>query len=97
MAKEFKEALGKRVKLLRNMRGYSREEVAFQASISVKFLYEVENGKIGISAENLVKLARILNVSCDYLLTGMIPKVTDVVEQQEIEFMERFICNKNIE
>ncbi|MBR5800609.1 MAG: helix-turn-helix transcriptional regulator [Lachnospiraceae bacterium] len=95
MANDFKEAMGMRVKLLRNIRGYSREEVAFQASISVKFLYEVEKGKIGISAEKLVKLAKILNVSCDYLLTGTVPKIANIMEQHELEYIEKITCNAN--
>lgn len=70
MSKEFNEALGKRVKIMRNIKEYSREEAAYLASMSVKFLYEVEHGKRGISAERLVKLAEILDTSCDFLLLG---------------------------
>lgn len=70
MSREFDEALGKRIKGLRAIRGYSREETAHKAGISTKFLYEVEHGKRGISAERAVRLANVLETSCDFLLKG---------------------------
>lgn len=62
--------IGKRIEHLRTYRKMSREYVANKAGISAKFLYEVEKGKKGISAEILLRIGQILSSSCDYILTG---------------------------
>ena len=61
---------GERILLTRVMRGYTREYLAEVASISAKFLYEIETGKKGFSALVLYKLCEALKVDCDYILTG---------------------------
>ena len=66
----LKREMGKRLEEVRESRGMTREEVAEKAGISTKFLYEVERGKKGISAQTLLRLAKTLSVSCDYLLVG---------------------------
>ena len=40
------------------------------AYISPKFLYEIEVGKKGFSAETLFYIAQALSVNCEYILTG---------------------------
>lgn len=64
------DGMGIRIQELRKERNMTREELAEKAEISTKFLYEVEMGKKGISAETLLKIAVALSASCDYLLTG---------------------------
>lgn len=61
---------GRRIHELRLIKNLSRDEFAKKAGISDKFLYEIESGKKGISAQNLLKIANVLDVSCDYILTG---------------------------
>lgn len=61
---------GERILLVRVMRGYTRENLAEMASITPKFLYEIENGKKGFSAIVLYKICGALEVDCDYILTG---------------------------
>lgn len=65
----YKEA-GERILLVRVMRGYTRECLAEMASISPKFLYEIETGRKGFSAIVLHKLCSALQVDSDYILTG---------------------------
>lgn len=65
----YREA-GLRIYHLRRTLGYTREELAEMADISIKFLYEVENGKKGFSAQTLLKLSKALSVDCDYILKG---------------------------
>lgn len=62
--------VGERVMLLRKKRGYTREGLSESAEISAKFLYEIETDKKGFSAYTLVKLAQVLEVSTDYIMTG---------------------------
>lgn len=68
---------GERIHFVRNMRGYTREELAELAGISPKFLYEIENGKKGFSCAVLYHLCKALDVDCDYILTGEAEKEYD--------------------
>lgn len=65
-----REEIGSRIKKLRESRNFTREELADKAEISSKFLYELEKGRKGLSADTLLKLSRTLSCSCDYILTG---------------------------
>ena len=62
--------IGQRIQKIRKERGLTRENLAEKAEISTKFLYEVERGKKGISAESILKISVALSVSSDYLLLG---------------------------
>ena len=62
--------IGRRIQEIRKERSMTREDLAEKAEISTKFLYEVERGKKGISAESVFKISRALSVSSDYLLLG---------------------------
>lgn len=55
---------------LRTDRRYTREQLAYLADISEKFLYEIEMNKKGFSAETLMKLSHSLEVSMDYIMLG---------------------------
>lgn len=61
---------GERIHELRRIKGYSREKLADKAEISTKFLYEIEMGRKGFTAEVLYRLAKVLEVKCDYILAG---------------------------
>ena len=65
--------VGERIRELREIQCYTREVFAEKVNISAKFLYEVEVGKKGFSAETLSKIAKALSVSCDYIMTGEDP------------------------
>lgn len=62
--------IGNRIKELRMVKNMTREELAEKSEISSKFLYEIELGKKGLSADTLVKIAKTLSSSCDYIMTG---------------------------
>lgn len=61
---------GLRIQKMRVKRGYTRDTVAELSGISTKFLYEIETGKKGFSASVLFRISKVLDVNCDYLLTG---------------------------
>lgn len=60
--------VGKRIQKARCQKKLTREDVAKNTNISVKFLYEIESGAKGFNANILYKIAKELGVSCDYLL-----------------------------
>jgi transcriptional regulator with XRE-family HTH domain len=50
--------------------GWTQEQLCTKAGLSKSFLSELENGKRSVSASNLLDIARTLNVSLDFLMTG---------------------------
>lgn len=90
----FNVFVGKRIREIREKQRISREELASMVEITPKFLYEVENGKKGISAGNLYKIAIALSVSCDYLLTGEeyhIQRKLDVFSKDKLKKLEEIV------
>jgi len=61
---------GARIRELREINRYTREIFAEIAEISPKFLYEIETGKKGFSADTLYRIAKGLSVSCEYIISG---------------------------
>lgn len=71
MTKEqLQKEAGDRIHKMRMIRDYTRETLAELAAISSKFLYEIEVGKKCPSADVLYRLCEVLQVKCDYILTG---------------------------
>ncbi|MDR2532927.1 MAG: helix-turn-helix domain-containing protein [Oscillospiraceae bacterium] len=68
--KPFYIAIGKRVKQQRVSKGFSREKLAQEGDISDKFLYDIEVGNKGMSADTLFRISIALDVSADWLLRG---------------------------
>ena len=87
---------GKRIKKLRLEKRYTREQLAYLADISDKFLYEIESGKKGFSAVTLMKLSEALNVSMDYIMAGKDMKSS---EDEIVATLEQFKPNtlENVE
>lgn len=86
--------IGLRIQEIRKEQNMTREELAEKAEISTKFLYEVEIGKKGLSAESVYKISQALSVSCDYLLTGegkSRQSKLDKLSHRKIKQLERVI------
>jgi len=60
--------IGERVMLIRRRRGISQRALAAKAQMSTTALNRLERGLQSVWAERLATLARILDVSSDYLL-----------------------------
>lgn len=81
--------IANRVKALRIENGWSREQLAERAKVSAKFLYDIEHGTRGMSAESLCKISRALGQSCDFLIYGEKEehnsrnKVMDIIEDYD--------------
>jgi transcriptional regulator with XRE-family HTH domain len=65
--------IGERVMLMRRRRGLSQRDLAALAEMSPTTLNRLEQGLQSVYAERLATLARILDVSADYLL-GLPPR-----------------------
>ncbi len=79
--------VGQRIKELRELNKYTREEFAEDVNISAKYLYEIEMGKKNFSSDILSRIAQSLSVSCDYIMFGEAgsdakdEKITTIIEQ----------------
>ncbi len=63
-------SVGERIKQRRLEIGWTQDQLCTKAGLSKSFLSELENGKRSVSASNLLDIARTLNVSLDFLMTG---------------------------
>ena len=66
----FNEELGKRIRDMREEKGYLCSDIAEKTGVSETFIYQIERGEKGISAENLKNIAEVLEANADYLLFG---------------------------
>lgn len=80
---KFYEDAGLRIRRFREKRRYSREELAGYAEISPKFLYEIETGRRGFSADTLFRISKALSVSSECILEDGNEK-NDRMEIEEI-------------
>jgi len=65
---EVQAILGERVRLQRMARGLTQTELAALTGIPIPNLSRIEHGRQSIYVERLLDLARVLQVSTDYLL-----------------------------
>lgn len=63
-------AIGSRIREIREIKGYTREQLAEYAEISANFLWEIEVERKCMKVQNLAKLAVALDVHIDYLVFG---------------------------
>ena len=64
------QSIGERVAKLREKRSLNQEELAKLLLVKQCTVSRWESGKVTISAEEAGKIAKVLNVSCDYLILG---------------------------
>ena len=62
--------IGRRVRRRREELGFTREQLAEQVDLSANFFAEIELGRKNMSAKSLYKVAKVLNLSADYILFG---------------------------
>ena len=62
------EVFGRRVREVRHERGWTQEQLAFEAGVKRAYLSEVENGQRNVSLDVVEKLALALGVTADLLM-----------------------------
>jgi transcriptional regulator with XRE-family HTH domain len=62
--------LGNAIREARKAKGWSQEELAFQAGLDRTYIGSVERGERNIAALNLVKIATVLGLGVGELLEG---------------------------
>jgi transcriptional regulator with XRE-family HTH domain len=66
----LRRAFGEHLRALREARGLSQERLGSKASLSGKFVGEVERGEKSISLDTLWRVARALGLPLAVLITG---------------------------
>lgn len=90
---------GLRIRELRESKNMTREEFSELVGISPKFLYEIETGQKGFSADTLYRIANALLVSTEYILTGdnhkelseQIKKLMDLFDERQLEIVRNLL------
>lgn len=60
---EIKQKIGKRIKELRDTKGISQKDLAFDSDLDRSYIASVESGNRNISIVNIEKIANALGVS----------------------------------
>jgi transcriptional regulator with XRE-family HTH domain len=61
--KKERKALGKKIRMVRELRGFSQEELGEKAGLSYKYLGELERGNVNVSFDSLLKISTALEIS----------------------------------
>lgn len=64
------EMSGKRIRGLREAKGYTQEKLAEEIGMSQKTITAIEKGKKGTTIDTLVAIADVLEGSLDYIVVG---------------------------
>ena len=72
------EKIGARVAELRKNRGMKQEELANELGIGTEVIGKLERGYRGTGVENYMLLAKLFDVSLDYLLVGKEDKISEL-------------------
>ena len=93
--------VGRRIRKLRNKKGFTIEKFAELADLSTSFVWEFETGKKGLSVKSIYFIAQVLGVSIDFLVTGkeinieldsIIELISDCTPSQ-LESIRSIICS----
>ena len=83
---EFLKEMGQRIMLRRKALRMTQEELAEKLGVSTQMISNLELGKKAIRPENLAKVCTVLELSADFVLTGMRTKTAvDAVAEKLIQ------------
>jgi transcriptional regulator with XRE-family HTH domain len=94
---DTKRALGKRIKIVRQMRGLTQEELAEKVGLSPKYISGIERGVENPALDNLIRLAKVLGTEpydlflfgasedTDKVLRKAVTKMVDEANQNQLQ------------
>lgn len=68
--KRINKQIGARIKAAREASEYTQEQFAEKVDLSIQHVSNLERGIAGPSIDAVIKMCKVLGVSCDYLLLG---------------------------
>lgn len=84
------QVIGKNIKRIRLLRGYSQENLASDLQKFVNFISLLENGKTGLSVQTIINLCQALNVNANAIFEGIIPAPETNVDTFIIQLLNQF-------
>ncbi|MCD7826659.1 MAG: helix-turn-helix domain-containing protein [Clostridiaceae bacterium] len=96
---DFYYETGLRIRNFRQERNLSVEELSDMADISMKYLYQIENGNVCFSTKILQSIAKALDVSSDDIIMNEKPsvehdillKLTGVFTEEEKQYLRQML------
>lgn len=76
------EAVGKRIRQMRESKGYAQEEFAYRAGIDRSYYGAVERGRYSITAINLIRIALALEVEVGELFPSR-PELAELISSEK--------------
>jgi transcriptional regulator with XRE-family HTH domain len=71
VASFYRRIVGQKIRAYRKQAGLSQEKLAEKASLSYKYLGEVERGYVNVSLDSLMRIAKALGVCMHDLIGGL--------------------------
>ena len=89
--KILRKSIGKKIKLARSKTNYTQETLAEKASLSPRFVSQLERGISFGSATTIVNLCRALNISSDFLFSDLISaNSTEAIPEFDNKLIENY-------
>lgn len=89
--KILRKSIGKKIKLARSKTNYTQETLAEKASLSPRFVSQLERGISFGSATTIVNLCRALNISSDFLFSDLISaNSTETIPEFDNKLIENY-------
>lgn len=87
-------AAGDRIRLKRNLLGFTQDEMAEKIDRAAKYYADIERGSCGMSIETLMALSSALDMSLDYIIYGKTANERDyVIQTDEVSAIMEMIDN----
>ena len=89
--KILRKSIGKKIKLARSKTNYTQETLAEKASLSPRFVSQLERGISFGSATTIVNLCKALNISSDFLFSDLVSaNSTDTIPEFDNKLIENY-------
>ncbi len=83
---------GSRLREWRDKRGYTQEELADLLGVSYQQIWRYESGKNDPTGDSLARMAKLLQITTDYLL-GLVDDPAGHLEEEDLTPTERRLVN----
>lgn len=85
--------IGNKIKNLRKINGYTQEEIAEKLDIGDRIkISRIENGKQSMTANEMIKFCKLLNISLDSLINN-----ENLSSEDFIDISKRYIFNEKVD
>lgn len=85
--------IGNRIKNLRKISGYTQEEIAEKLDIGDRIkISRIENGKQSMTANEMIKFCKLINISLDSLINN-----EKLSSEDFIDISKRYIFNEQVD